>query len=155
MKPGVAPVMLPLKVPSALPPPAPGSVSDAIASTGGTGGPLAVMMSVTGAEITVPSEATTSKVAEPLLFTVGCIKGQVNCLSITWVTGCTFNFKTTMYVEEQTGADNPFVGRMEEDVLWFTFMFVKRKVRMGDWIIGGTGTCPDCCEFVPMNAPTQ
>jgi RHS repeat-associated protein len=56
-----------------------------------------------------------------------------------------FDYEATVYIEEQTGADPPWAPGGEdcyEDPLWFTGMFGKRKVNMGEWNVKGSHCCP-------------
>lgn len=56
-----------------------------------------------------------------------------------------FDYEATVYIEEQTGADPPWAPGGEdcyEDPLWFTGMFGKRKVNMGEWNVKGAHCCP-------------
>lgn len=64
-------------------------------------------------------------------------------VTISWIdSDCSYKWKGTIYVEEQTGANPPWDFDGSEDILWFTGMFSKRHVRMAEWKIEGSGQCP-------------
>lgn len=76
---------------------------------------------------------------------IGFFEIKAENVQLNWINDCCFFYTATMFVQEHTGADAPWVpgGQCDgEDILWLTSMFWSRDVRMAEWNISG-GKCCD------------
>ena len=79
-------------------------------------------------------------------FQIGYFEIKAEPADITWLSRCSYSYKSIAYIEETTGANPLYDMKGIADVAAVTNGFWQRKVRMAEWDISDNGVCPKCCD---------
>jgi RHS repeat-associated protein len=80
-------------------------------------------------------------------FYIGYFEIKSQPVDVTWKSSCSYEYASTAYVEETTGANPPWDFKGPGDIFGLTPFFIQRKVRMAEWDLSAVGKkCPDCCD---------